>query len=154
MPNLYEMAENLPKDAWKELKRPSWHEVKTKPRRRPPNVKQAIVEQRGFKDIRLAAEHVAEFTYRPTACDRDYRVVVVWKSLEIHQGQKRLFDDAKAFFYLTNDWKSPAARIVTEQANKRCQQENLIEQHKNGVHALKAPLCLGSAETGIHRSHC
>jgi hypothetical protein len=140
MPNLYEMAENLPKDAWKELKRPSRYEVNTKPRRRPPNVKQAIVEQREFKDLRLAAEHVAEFTYRPTACDRDYRVVVVWKSLEVHQGQKRLFDDAKAFFYITNDWKSPAAKIVTEQANKRCQQENLIEQHKNGVQALKAAL--------------
>jgi hypothetical protein len=88
----------------------------------------------------LAAEHVAEFTYRPTACDRDYRVVVVWKSLEVHQGQKHLFEDAKAFFYITNDWKTPAAKIVTEHANQRCHQENVIEQHKNGVHSLKAPL--------------
>jgi hypothetical protein len=140
MPNLYEKAENLPKEAWKELQRPPRYEVKTKPRRRPANVKQPIVEEREFKDIRLTAEHHAEFTYRPTACDRDYRVVVVWKSLEVHQGQKRLFEDAKAFFYITNDWKTPAARIVTGHANQRCHQENLIEQHKNGVHALKAPL--------------
>ncbi len=31
---------------------------------------------------------MAEFDYRPVACDRDYRVVVVWKSLAIHQGQQ------------------------------------------------------------------
>jgi hypothetical protein len=140
MPKLYEIAENLPKDAWQELKRKPRYRVKTRPRRRPQNVKQEIVEQREFKDIRLAGEHIAEFTYRPTACDRDYRVVVVWKSLEVHQGQERLFDDAKAFFYITNDRKTPAAKIVTGHANQRCHQENLIEQHKNGVHALKAPL--------------
>lgn len=51
-----------------------------------------------------------------------------------------LFDDAKAFFYITNDWKKSAEKIVTEHANRRCNQENLIEQTKNGVHALKAPL--------------
>jgi hypothetical protein len=140
MSNLYQLAENLPEKAWKELKRQPRYEIKTKPRRRPPKVKQEIVEEREFSDIRLAVEHVAEFSYRPVACDRDYRVVVVWKSLEVYQGQTRLFDDAKAFFYITNDWKTPAAKIVTEHANQRCRQENLIEQHKNGVHSLKAPL--------------
>lgn len=140
MPNLYELAEKLPKTAWKVLSRQPRSQVKTQPRSRPRNVKQEVVERRKFKDIQLAAEHVAEFSYRPVACDRDYRVVVVWKSLEVHQGQKKLFDDAKAFFYITNDWDSPAEAIVTQHANQRCRQENLIEQHKNGVHALKAPL--------------
>ena len=140
MPKLYKMAEELPENAWKELKRKPRYDVKTQTRSRPPKVKQQIVEDREFKDIRLAVEHVAEFDYRPLACDRDYRMVVVWKSLEVNQGQQRLFDDAKAFFYITNDRKTPAAKIVTEHANQRCQQENLIEQHKNGVHSLKAPL--------------
>jgi hypothetical protein len=99
-----------------------------------------MVEEREFNDIRLAAKHVAEFTFRPTTCDRDYRVGAVWKSLDVHQGQKQLFEDAKAFSYITNDRKTPAAKIVTGHANQRCRQENLIEQHKNGVHSLKAPL--------------
>ena len=140
MPNLYELAENLPKNAWKELHRKPRYDVETKTRSRPARVKQQVVEERQFRDIRLAVEHIAEFDYRPVACDRDYRVVVVWKSLEVHEGQKKLFDDAKAFFYITNDRKTSAAKIVTEHANQRCQQENLIEQHKNGVHSLKAPL--------------
>ena len=139
MPNLYEIAENLPENAWKRLHRKKRYEVKTTPRARPENVKQEVVEKREFEDIRLVKEHVAEFSYRPTKCNKDYRVVVVWKDLEVMKGQCKLFDKSRCFFYLTNDWKTPAKEIVF-QANHRCNQENLIEQHKNGVHALTAPL--------------
>ena len=62
-----------------------------------------MVEAREFEDIRLVKEHVAEFRYRPVKCKRDYRVVVVWKELDVYQGQKKLFDDARCFFYITND---------------------------------------------------
>ncbi len=139
MPNLYEIVENLPENAWKRLRRPPRYEVKTTPRARPKNVKQEIVEQREFMDIQLVEEHVAEFSYRPSKCQRDYRVVVVWKDLEVMKGQCKLFDDSRCFFYITNDRKTPAKEIVF-QANQRCNQENLIEQQKNGVHALTAPL--------------
>ena len=140
MPNLYEKAENLPEESWKELKRKPRYEVKTSPRARPMNVKQEIVERREFEDIRLIKEYVSEFSYRPTGCVRDYRVVVVWKDLEVHKGQQKLFDDARCFFYITNDRDTPEEKIVTAHANKRCNQENMIEQQQNGVHALKAPL--------------
>ncbi len=139
MPNLYEIAENLPLSAWKKLRRPPRYIVKTSPRKRPRNVKQAIVEQREFRDIKLTDEYVAEFSYTPTRCQKSYRVVVVWKDLDVNQGQQTLFDKSMCFFYITNDWESSAEAIVRH-ANQRCNQENLIEQHKNGVHALKAPL--------------
>lgn len=140
MPNLYEIAESLPEEAWKTLKREARYEVKTSPRARPHNVKQEVIERREFEDIRLIKEHVAEFSYRPTACNRDYRVVVVWKDLEVHKGQKKLFDKDRCFFYITNDRGTRADEVVTKHANQRCNQENLIEQNKNGVHALTAPL--------------
>jgi hypothetical protein len=139
MPNLYEKAENLPENAWERLRRKKRYEVKTTPRARPQNVKQAIVEEREFNDIRLVKEWVAEFSYRPCKCKKDYRVIVVWKELEVIKGQRKLFDDSKCFFYITNDRKAPAKEIVF-QANNRCNQENLIQQQKNGVHALTAPL--------------
>ena len=138
--NLYERAENLAEEAWKPLQRKVRYEVKTTPRARPHNVKQEVVERREFTDIRLVKEYVAEFSYRPVACKRDHRVVVVWKDLEVHKGQAKLFDDVRCFFYITNDWESPAEQIVMGHANQRCNQENLIEQGKNGVHALTAPL--------------
>lgn len=139
MTNLYEIAENLPKSAWKKLRRSPRYTVKTSPRSRPENVKQSVVEEREFKNIELVGEQVAEFEYQPTKCERTYRVVVVRKDLETHQGQQKLFDTTKCFFYITNDWESSAEAIVRH-ANERCNQENLIEQMKNGVHALKAPL--------------
>jgi hypothetical protein len=139
MPNLYEIAENLPKSSWKRLRRRPRYEVETTPRARPANAKEQIVIEREFENIRLADEHVAEFAYSPTLCKKTYRAVVVWKDLEIHKGQLKLFDDAKCFFYLTNDWETPAEEIVFE-ANARCDQENLIQQHKSGVRSLTAPV--------------
>ena len=139
MPNLYEIVENLPQRAWKRLRRRVKHEVQTTPRARPANVKEQVVKDREFKNIRLAKEYVAEFKYSPTLCKKTYRVVVVWKDLEVTQGQKKLFDDSKCFFYITNDWEAPAEAIVFE-ANDRCNQENLIQQHKSGVRSLTAPV--------------
>ena len=54
-------------------------------------------------------------------------------------GQQKLFDDTKCVFYITNDWEMSAKDVVFH-ANRRCQQENLIEQQKNGVRSLTAPL--------------
>jgi hypothetical protein len=139
MANLYELVEKLPQNAWKVLDRRARYEVKTRPRRRPENVKQQVVEAREFEDIRLVKEYVAEFRYRPTKCKRDYRVVVVWKDLEVHKGQKKLFDDSCCFFYITNDEKKSAEEIVFE-ANGRCNQENLLQQLKSGVRSLTAPV--------------
>lgn len=139
MRNLYERAENLPKTAWKRLRRAARYEVKTQPRCRPENVKQGIVEKREFENVRLVEEHVAEFHYRPTKCAKEHRVVVVWKDLEVTRGQLKLFDKDRCFFYITNDWESSAEEIVF-QANRRCDQENLIQQFKSDVRALTAPL--------------
>jgi hypothetical protein len=139
MKNLYELAENLPLSAWRPLRRRTKHVVQTTPRARPANVKEQVVEDREFERIRLQQEHVAEFSYSPTLCRNTYRVVVVWKDLEVTQGQHKLFDFDKCFFYITNDWDSPAERIVFD-ANDRCDQENLIQQHKSGVRSLTAPV--------------
>ncbi len=136
---LYELAGELPPEAWNTLVRRAKHKVKTRPRRRPENVKQQVVEAREFEDIRLVKEHVAEFRYRPVKCEKAYRVVVVWKELAVYQGQKKLFDDARCFFYITNDEEKSAEEIVFD-ANDRCNQENLLAQLKGGVRSLTAPV--------------
>jgi hypothetical protein len=139
MPNLVELAENLPKTAWKPLDRPAKYAVKTEPRQRPEKVKEQIVRQREFENIRLRSEQVAEFDYRPTVCAKSYRIVVVRKNLSVEKGERVLFDDVRYFFYITNDRASSAKEIVFL-ANDRCNQEKLIEQLKNGVKALEAPV--------------
>jgi Transposase DDE domain group 1 len=139
MPNLKEIAETLSERAWKRLARRAKSQVKTERRQRPDNVKEAIVRERGYKNIRLESEQVAEFSYSPTACKKTYRVVVVRKNLSVEQGEQRLFDEIVYFFYLTNKSGVPAREIVWE-SNDRCNQENLVAQLKGGVHALKTPL--------------
>jgi hypothetical protein len=121
------------------LHRPAKYEVQTQPRQRREIVKQRIVEERQFEDIRLAKESVAKFSYRPTKCRNSYSVVVVWKDLEVYQGQKKLFDKSVCFFYITNTWGMDAEDVVFG-ANDRCDQENLLQQLKSGVRSLSAPV--------------
>jgi hypothetical protein len=51
--NLVEMAEALPESQWQPLERPASYEVKTEERQRPDNVKEQVVKERGFENIRL-----------------------------------------------------------------------------------------------------
>jgi hypothetical protein len=134
------LADDLPPESWKPLKRPPKYQVKTKKRRKPERVKQKIVEQRGYKDIQLVGEWVAEMKYRPVACKREYRVVVVRKNLKVNDpAQGRMFeDDYRYFFYITNDWEC-AIEDVVYSANDRCDQENDISQLRS-ARALYAPV--------------
>ena len=137
--NLHVLADDLPQNAWKKLVRPPRYAVKTQPRRRPQNVKEQIVRQREFENLRLVGEEVAEFEYRPAACKKTYRMIVVKKYIDVSQGQTVLFHDYRYFFYLTNDWELSPAEVVFE-ANDRCDQENLHAQLKGSARALHAPV--------------
>jgi hypothetical protein len=138
-PNLKALAEDLPATAWQPLPRLPSYTVQTQPRPRPDNVKEAIVEERAFENRRLCSEHVAEFCYRPTACRQAYRMVVVRKNISVAKGEKRLFDDVRYFFYITNIVMLKPEQLVWV-ANNRCNQENLLAQLHGGVSALKAPV--------------
>jgi hypothetical protein len=138
MPHLIQRADALPETAWKRLIRRPRHEVATVERAGRENVKERIVRQREFENIRLVSEQVAQFAYQPLKCRQPYRVVVVRKNLSVEKGERRLFDDVRYFFYITNDGLSPAETVVPV-ANGRCHQENLIEQLKNGARAMEMP---------------
>ncbi len=137
--NLIEIAENLPKKAWNKLKRPPSYQVRTQRRRRPDKVKNEIVRRREFDVLRLQSEEVAEFEYQPTKCDNSYRMVVVRKNISVEKGDRRLFDEVRYFFYISNDWDRSSAEVVFS-CNDRCHQENLIEQLSNSVRAFRAPV--------------
>ena len=133
------LADELPTMSWEALERPHRYQVKTTPRMRPTNVKEQIVIDNEYKNKRLDNEEVAEMRYRPTACRKTYRLIVVRKNLSIERGGNWLYDDYLYFFYLTNDWERTPAEIVFD-ANDRCNQENLHAQLKSGVRALTAPV--------------
>lgn len=139
VPKLVGLADDLDDKAFRPLQRPAKYEVATEPRRRPENVKERIVREREYTNYRLESEHVAEFDYRPGKCEHTYRIVVLRKNISVEKGESRLFADIRYFFYITNDRKMSAAEIVRD-ANRRCNQENLIAQLKSGVGAMTMPV--------------
>jgi len=139
MANLLRIAEGIEQGDWRPLRRPVRRLACGASRSRPKNVKEAIVEARGYKNIKLEGEDVAEFVYRPTSCRRAYRVIVLRKDVSVNEKQRRLFNEYRYFFYITNIAGFSTDEVVFF-CNKRCNQENLIEQLKNGLNALRMPV--------------
>jgi Transposase DDE domain group 1 len=137
MPNLKALAEDLPATDWSELQRPPQYTAKGKARARPERVKDRIVRERGYKTLTRIREDVAEVGYQPTACLQAYRLILVRQTIQVEEGQTRLFDEIRYRFYLTND-REITPRGAVFKANDRCDQEDLIAQLKGGVHALRA----------------
>lgn len=124
---------------YEELVRRANEQFAGKPRAKQPRVKQQIVEERGYLDKRLLSEDTAEFDYRPQQAKRTYRIVVLRKLVDEYRGQLNVGTDFVYFFFITNDRSLTQQQVIAE-SNDRCNQENLIEQLKNGVRALRAPL--------------
>jgi hypothetical protein len=139
MKNLRDRAEGQPQSLYEELARQVERTIKTTPRKRPENVKKKIIKQNGYKNLRLDSEEIVEFDYTPTRCKHSYRIVALRKNITVEKGDLALFDEIRYFFYITNDREMSAAQVVFE-SNQRCNQENLIEQLKNGARALHAPV--------------
>lgn len=128
-------AEALDEGAWQRLHRP----VAPQKRHRRDNEKKRIVNARGYLTLALKFEDVAQFDYQPGKCERPYRVVALRKNISKTKGEQTLFDDIRYFFYITTRHDLTPAEVVFA-ANKRCDQENVIEQLKNGVNALRVPM--------------
>jgi hypothetical protein len=140
MQNLKDLAESLENKDWECLVRPPKYEVKTVPLGKRENVKKKIVEKRGFRNLILEHEDVADIEcYRPTRCKKGYRLIILRKTITVKKGQKYLIPETRYFFYLTNDYEQSASAIVFE-SNERCNQENLLSQLKSGMNALSMPL--------------
>ena len=138
-PKAVGMADKLPAEAWKRLERLPRYEIATEPRTRPDNVKEQIVRQRGYRNIVLRSEDVAEMEYRPGKCGRSYRLIVVRKNLSVEAGEEVLFDEVRHFFFLTNRTDLTVEEVVGL-SNGRCDQENVIAQLKSGVNAMRMPV--------------
>ena len=133
------LADELPASAWSRLERAPKYEILTEPRTKPERVKEQIVREKEYKNIVLVGEDVAQIDYQPGKCQQSYRLVIVRKNLSVQRGERELFEEIRYFFYLTNRRELATAQVV-ELANGRCDQENVIEQLKNGVNAMRMPV--------------
>jgi len=137
-PKLVGLAEALPASAWQRLERLPKYRILTEPRRKPFRYKEQIVVEKEFENQKLVGEDLAEIEYQPGHCAYPYRVVILRKNLSVQRGEKVLFDEVRYFFYITN--RTDRAAKIVGLANGRCDQENVIEQMKNGVNAMRMPV--------------
>ena len=117
-------AEALEEGDWQRLHRGAQYETQSGQRRHrfQENEKQRITTERGYVNLALNFEDVAEFDYQPGKCRQPYRVVALRKNISKTKGQQVLFDDIRYFFYITTRHDLSAAEVVAC-ANQRCDQE-------------------------------
>ena len=137
-PKLVKLAEALEKQAWEPFERLPKYEILTEPRPKAFRYKEQVVVEREFKNQKLVGEDLAEMEYQPGKCQRKYRVIILRKNISVQKGEKVLFEEVRYFFYITNRKDKPEK--IVGLANGRCDQENVIEQLKNGVNAMRMPV--------------
>jgi hypothetical protein len=137
-PSFVDRAENMHPGDYTELVRKAELAFSTK-RAKQPRIKEQIVKERGYLNKRLIAEDTIEFEHKPQRAKKSYRIVVLRKYILEERGQLTLGEDFRYFFYVTNDRSLTQDQVIAE-SNGRCNQENVIEQLKNGVRALHAPV--------------
>jgi hypothetical protein len=138
---LVSRAEAVEAGSWQRLERKPRYETRTDQTRQrfQADEKARIVRERAYVNLELHDEDVAEFSYQPGQCNRPYRVVALRKNISKMKGEHVLLDEIRYCFYITTRTDLSAAEVV-RCANARCDQENVIEQLKNGVNALRVPL--------------
>jgi hypothetical protein len=128
-------AENVGASEYRELVRKADALFESEQARaKQPRVKEQIVHEREYRNLRLEREDLAEFEHKPDRCRRAYRFVVLRKTILEERGQHCLGQLFRYFFYVTND-RSMSAEQVVRESNRRCNQENLIAELKHGVRA-------------------
>jgi hypothetical protein len=136
-PKLVALAEGLAEEAWQPFEREPKYEILTEPRPKATRYKEQVVIQREFENKQLVGESLAEIEYRPHHCRQACRVIILRKNISVQKGEQALLPEVKYFFYITNRKDRPEK--IVGLANGRCNQENVIEQLKNGVNAMRMP---------------
>ena len=116
----------------------------------PSGTRREIVRERGFETIHTLEEMVAEFDYRPAACQNE---LIAWSCSARtgdRQGAVRLFEEYRYFFYHHQRPRRRRPTQIVFQANDRCDQENLIAQLKGGVQGPDDPGGQPGEQLGLH----
>jgi len=100
-PSLVDRAQGLADEEYSELERRASKAFEARARARQPRVKEQIVIERGYKNLKLISEDVAQFEHKPTRAKRSYRVVVVRKLILEERGQFCLGQLYRYLFYIT-----------------------------------------------------
>jgi hypothetical protein len=101
--HLVDRAESLPQKEFAQLQRRAAALFAEQSRAKQPRVKDDIVRQREYKNLRLEREDLAEFDHQSARANQSYRMIVVRKTIREERGQGCLDTNYRYFFYVTKD---------------------------------------------------
>lgn len=140
--SLVARADALPDEAWTPYQRRAARERDADSsgdtRQRGPDRQRQRALERGMRDMQLDKQWVAELEYSPSTSDHTYRVIVRRQRIETTDKQGEMFDMWRYRFAITN-LQPPTPTDVLDITYQRCDQENIIEQLKNGSSAVRMP---------------
>ena len=145
-----QMAMKVPDFAWKPYRSKSQRErdahrarKEVRRRKRKRNNKRRRARQRGYTDLSLVTQWVAEVPYTSPGTDKTYRLVIRKQLLEEEcgkPGQRELWQRYRYRWVITNLPRSYNAQEVIDETYQRCDQENFIEQMGSGLAMWRMPV--------------
>jgi hypothetical protein len=142
-PNVRKIAETLAETSWTPyIPRPDKQRSPRsgKRRRKRPRLRRQTAARRGYRNLDTIREWVTEVPYSLTKCQGTFRLVIKRQLIEERNGQGTLFHRYVHRFILSNISKREmTAAEVVRFAYGRCDQENAIEQAKNGLNGFRMP---------------
>ena len=94
--------------------------------------------QRGYRDLKLRRQWVAELPYKPARCENEGRLIIRRRLIE-ETTQLECVRKYEYRFCFSNLPATFSAQQVVDLTYERCDQENLIEQLQHGVTAMRMP---------------
>jgi hypothetical protein len=145
--NRLEWANAIPESSWKPFRTRAWrarerrHQRASSARRRKkPNRRRRRARARGYRDLKLVQQWVAEIPWTPANSTQTYRMIIRCQRIEESEGQKYLFDAYRYRYVVTNLPSSWTAEEVIDATYERCDQENTIEQMGSGIAVWRMPV--------------
>jgi hypothetical protein len=140
-------AEAIPESKWKPFRTRAHRDRQARrarldfePRRKKRNRRRRRARQRGYTELQLARQWVAEIPWTPAGSEKVYRMIVRRQLIEQSEGQEHLFDFYRYRYVVTNLPASWSAEEVIDATYQRCDQENVIEQMGSGVALWRMPV--------------
>lgn len=111
-----------------------------KPRRRDADVRRQRARERGYRNLQLVQQSVAEVPWQPAGSEKTYRLVIRRQLIEHSDGQERMFADYRYRYVVTDLPRSWSTEDVIDTTYQRCDQENVIAQMGSGRALWRMPV--------------
>jgi hypothetical protein len=145
--NRLSWAEAIPESGWKPFRTRAHREEQARrsaagfvARRKKRNRRRHRARERGYTDLKLVRQWVAEIPWTPADSEKTYRMVLRRQLIEERDGQGHLFEFYRYRYVVTNLPTSWSAVEVIDATYQRCDQENTIEQMGSGVALWRMPV--------------